>query len=69
MWLFHKLINCVASGGGNRMTYNLGRAITYAGLGALFGLLGESLSFVGWQQKISIGTGVLILVFLIFSKG
>jgi len=53
----------------NRISYNLGRAVTYAGLGALFGLLGESLSFAGWQQKISIGTGLLILIFLISSKG
>lgn len=53
----------------NRLLYNIGRALTYAALGALFGLLGESLSFMGWQQKISIGTGFLILIFLLTSKG
>lgn len=52
----------------NRSLYNVGRAITYAFLGALFGLIGESLSLVGLQQKISIGTGILILVFLISLK-
>jgi len=53
----------------NRLSYNAGRAITYAGLGAIIGLVGESLSFVGLQQKISIGTGVLILIFLLSSRG
>lgn len=53
----------------NRSLYNVGRAITYAFLGALFGLIGESLSLVGLQQKISIGTGILILVFLMSSNG
>lgn len=53
----------------NRLLYNFGRALTYAGLGAIVGLGGESLSFAGWQQKISIGTGILILIFLLSSKG
>lgn len=53
----------------NRILYNTGRGLTYALLGALFGLLGESLSLAGWQQKISIGTGILILLFLLSAKG
>jgi len=53
----------------NRFLYNTGRALTYAALGAVFGLLGESLSLAGWQQKISIVTGILILIFLLSSKG
>lgn len=43
--------------------------MTYAVLGALFGLVGKSLSLIGLQQYLSIGTGVLILLLLIFSGG
>lgn len=53
----------------NKLVYNLGRAITYAALGALFGLIGQSLNLIGLQQYLSIGAGVLILLFLLFSGG
>ena len=53
----------------NKLAYNSGRAITYALLGVIIGLIGESLSLAGWQQYISIFTGALMLLFLVFSKG
>ncbi len=44
------------------LLYNFGRAFTYALLGALFGLLGQSFVFAGYQQALSITIGVLILI-------
>jgi hypothetical protein len=48
--------------------YNLGRVITYATLGALFGMIGQTFRFFGFQQILSIVIGVLILVGLFASK-
>lgn len=47
------------------MLYNVGRAITYAIIGLLFGLLGQSLSLAGFQQSASIIAGILILVMVL----
>ncbi len=48
--------------------YNVGRTITYASFGLVFGILGESLSIAGWQKGFAIGMAVLILL-LIFLPG
>ena len=48
-----------------RVLYNVGRAITYAFIGLVFGLLGQSLSLAGFQQSISIIAGVLILLMVL----
>ena len=53
----------------NKLAYNSGRTSTYALLGLVMGLLGESVALVGLQQYLSIATGVLMLLFLLFSKG
>lgn len=53
----------------NKLAYNLGRAITYAFLGLLIGLVGETFSFAGFQQYLSIGTGVLMIIFLVLTRG
>ena len=45
-----------------RLLYNLGRAATYATLGAGAGLLGQGLRLAGVQQSLSIASGVLILL-------
>jgi sulfite exporter TauE/SafE len=45
-----------------RVLYNLGRVTTYATLGALAGLVGQSLRVAGLQQGLSIASGVLILL-------
>ena len=47
---------------GGRLLYNLGRATTYATLGAGAGLLGQGLRLAGVQQGLSIASGVLILL-------
>ncbi|AXY74026.1 sulfite exporter TauE/SafE family protein [Paraflavitalea soli] len=43
-------------------TYNTGRLTTYGLLGALFGLAGRRLQLAGWQQWLSVGLGVVILL-------
>jgi sulfite exporter TauE/SafE len=48
-----------------RILYNIGRAITYAIIGLLFGLIGQSLSLAGFQQSVSILAGVLILLMVL----
>src|SRR5574343_416577 len=42
--------------------YNLGRIITYATLGLVFGLTGRQIFIAGWQQWFSIALGVIILI-------
>ncbi|WP_296699136.1 sulfite exporter TauE/SafE family protein [Algoriphagus sp.] len=53
---------------GNKILYHIGRSITYAFLGLVIGALGFSLALAGLQQGLSIGMGVLILVFAISFK-
>ena len=48
-----------------RILYNIGRAITYACIGLIFGLVGQTLSLAGLQQSVSIIAGVLILLMVI----
>ncbi|MBC7653867.1 MAG: sulfite exporter TauE/SafE family protein [Oligoflexus sp.] len=45
-----------------KISYNLGRAISYAFLGLMIGLLGKQLWMAGFQQGISILSGVLIIL-------
>lgn len=46
------------------LAYNLGRALTYAGIGVLVGLIGHQLTLWGWQQALSIGAGLLMIASL-----
>lgn len=48
--------------------YNAGRIITYSVFGLVFGLIGKSASFFGYQQWLSILLGVLIIFFVILPK-
>ena len=48
-----------------RLLYNVGRALTYAVIGIIFGLIGQSLSLAGFQQSVSVIAGVLILVMVL----
>lgn len=48
-----------------RILYNIGRALTYAAIGLVFGLLGQGLSLAGFQQSVSIVAGVLILLMVL----
>lgn len=48
-----------------RLLYNGGRILTYALLGGLAGLFGKSLQLAGFQQTISIVSGILILALVV----
>ncbi len=45
--------------------YNLGRAVTYAVMGAVFGLLGRGLVMSGFQQWISVIMGAIMILSVI----
>jgi sulfite exporter TauE/SafE len=48
----------------SRLTYHAGRLTTYALIGALFGLIGESIVFAGLQRWLSISAGLLMILAL-----
>ncbi|MGZ4060573.1 MAG: sulfite exporter TauE/SafE family protein, partial [Bacteroidia bacterium] len=47
------------------LLYNSGRIFTYALLGGLFGLLGQSIIIAGYQQGLSIALGIIILILVL----
>ncbi|NNJ81201.1 MAG: sulfite exporter TauE/SafE family protein, partial [Flavobacteriaceae bacterium] len=47
--------------------YHLGRIITYSLIGLLFGLLGRGLYLFGLQQKISVITGILMILAVVLA--
>lgn len=48
------------------LTYNLGRATTYALLGAFIGSLGGALVWVGYFRYLSVAAGVLMLAYVLW---
>lgn len=50
---------------GSALALNGGRVVTYAMLGAAFGLFGRGLQLAGLQQTVSIALGILILTSLL----
>lgn len=48
------------------LLYNFGRVVTYATIGVLFGTIGKGLFLGGFQQLLSIVTGIAIISFVIF---
>lgn len=48
------------------LLYNLGRAITYALMGAVFGILGEGLQLGGFQSWLSIAMGSVMVLAVVF---
>lgn len=46
--------------------YNIGRTVTYGIMGALFGLLGQGVGMLGFQQKISVVMGALMIISVLF---
>ncbi|WP_340202295.1 sulfite exporter TauE/SafE family protein [Ascidiimonas sp. W6] len=46
-------------------TYHLGRLISYALIGLLFGLLGRGIYLFGMQQKLSIAIGLMMIVLIL----
>lgn len=53
----------VASG----LLYNLGRVTTYSLLGFFIGIIGKGVFLAGYQQTLSIGLGIMMLIIAIFS--
>jgi sulfite exporter TauE/SafE len=51
-----------------RAAYNVGRIITYSLLGAIFGLVGQTLLLAGIQRWVSIALGSVLLVGLFSSR-
>jgi sulfite exporter TauE/SafE len=52
-----------------RLLYNFGRVFTYIVLGFLIGLLGFAVKLKGFQNELSVLTGVIILMVVLFSFG
>ncbi|CAN5116222.1 sulfite exporter TauE/SafE family protein [soil metagenome] len=48
--------------------YNFGRITTYAFMGAVFGIIGQTVSLFGYQQLLSVLSGIGILFFLFIPK-
>lgn len=48
--------------------YNAGRIVTYSAFGLLLGFIGQTAALFGFQQWLSITTGMLILLFIIMPK-
>ncbi|MFT3981500.1 MAG: sulfite exporter TauE/SafE family protein [Ferruginibacter sp.] len=48
--------------------YNIGRALMYAGIGILSGLAGSSFRLMGLQQWLSVGLGILILLYVVLPR-
>lgn len=48
-----------------RILYNVGRVVTYAFMGALFGLLGQGFVLAGMQRWVSLSLGATILIGLV----
>lgn len=46
--------------------YNLGRTLTYGIMGAIFGLLGQGVEMIGFQQKISVIMGGIMIISVLF---
>jgi sulfite exporter TauE/SafE len=46
--------------------YNLGRTLTYGLMGAVFGLLGQGVRMMGFQQKVSIIMGAIMIISVFF---
>lgn len=46
--------------------YNIGRTITYGIMGAVFGAIGQGLQLIGFQQKISVVMGALMIISVLF---
>lgn len=48
--------------------YHLGRLLAYSLIGLVFGLIGKSLFIFGYQQQLSIGIGLFMILIVIIPK-
>ena len=44
------------------MTYHLGRILSYAMIGLIFGILGRGFYLAGWQQGLSVFAGIVMII-------
>lgn len=51
------------------LTYQFGRIVTYAFLGAVLGIVGQGFEMAGFQQYLTVAVGILLIVMAIFSFG
>lgn len=51
------------------LTYQFGRIATYSFLGAILGIVGKGFKMAGFQQYLTIGVGVLLILMAVFSFG
>lgn len=51
------------------LTYQFGRIVTYSILGAILGIVGQGFEMAGFQQYLTIGVGVLLIIMAVFSFG
>lgn len=50
------------------LLYNLGRTLTYATMGLIFGILGSGFSLAGFQRWISIAMGAFMIATVVFPQ-
>ncbi|MEO6541127.1 MAG: sulfite exporter TauE/SafE family protein [Ferruginibacter sp.] len=50
------------------LIYNAGRIVTYSVFGLIFGSIGQTAALFGFQQWLSISTGLLIILFIVIPK-
>lgn len=50
---------------GNRLLYNFGRIFSYLVIGVVFGLVGQALSLIIYQETISLITGIFLLLWML----
>lgn len=50
------------------LSYHLGRLTTYSIIGLLFGFLGKGFKFFGFQQQLSILTGILMILAILLPR-
>ncbi len=51
-----------------RIVYNFGRTVTYAFIGLIAGSVGQAVVLAGWQETLSIGLGVVILLVVLIPR-
>lgn len=50
------------------LAYNIGRVVTYTILGAIIGVIGATVSLAGYQERLSLISGILLLLVVIVPK-
>ena len=60
--------NSISEKFSSALLYNSGRIVTYSAFGFLFGYVGKSFAFFGYQQRLSVFLGTVIIIFIILPK-